>query len=77
MSRLVNDSQQKNSCVSYLPDSSKVAAICRNARKNVTGEERVTPLSCRDRLSGEGSLKHLAAMDLRAARTSGERTEKK
>ena len=57
-----------------LPCSSKVAAIRRKAIKNVVGEERVTPLSWRHRFSGEGNLKQRAAMDLRAARTSGERT---
>lgn len=57
-----------------LPFSSKVTAIGKNAMKNVIGEERVTPLSCS---LAEGSLKHLAATDLSAERTSGERTEEK
>ena len=60
---------------SNLPDSLKVSAICKNAKKNVTGEERVTPLSCRHRSLGEGSLQHRDAMDFRASRTSGERAE--
>lgn len=60
-----------------LPFSSKVTASSKNAMKNVIGEERVTPLSCRQRSLAEGSLKHLAATDLSAERTSGERTEEK
>ena len=36
----------------------------------------MTPLNWRHRLSGEGNLKHRAAMDLRAAKISGERAGK-
>ena len=55
------------------PDSLRVSTDCKNATKNVKGDERVTPLSCRHRSLGEGRLKQRDAMFFRASRMSGER----
>ena len=57
------------------PDSLRVSIDCKNATKNVKGDERVTPLSCRHRSLGVGSLKQRDAMFFRASRMSGERSK--
>lgn len=57
------------------PDSLRVSIDCKNAMKNVKGDERVTPLSCRHRSLSEGSLKQRDAMFFRASRMTGERSK--